>query len=134
MIRGLGVDLVEIARIRGIAERNEDIFLQRILGPAERELYPVARRTVARWAAYARAVAVKEAFFKAMGTGLVRGMRWNDVELLRDESGGYRLSVSGETRRAFEAGGGGQIAVSAGSSRRMASALVVFSAGAGGED
>jgi holo-[acyl-carrier protein] synthase len=134
MIRGLGVDLVEIARIRDIAVRNEHIFRQRILGPAERELHPIACRTAVRWAAYARAVAVKEAFFKALGRGLVRGMRWNDVELLKEETGGYRLAISGETLRVFEAAGGGRIAVSAGASKRMASALVILSAGAYGED
>lgn len=134
MIRGVGVDLVEVARVRRIAGRNESIFLRRILGPGEREMSPIARRTVSRWAAYARAVAAKEAFFKAIGTGLGRGMRWNDVELLTDEAGGYRLSISGESRQVFEAIGGGHIAVSAASSKRIAIALVVLSAGADGED
>ncbi len=126
MIRGLGVDLVDIARIRDMAARNEDLFRQRILGFAERELYPIVCPVAGRWAAYARAVAVKEAFFKALGTGLARGMRWNDVELLWDDTGGHRLAILGETRRVFEAAGGGRIVVSAGASRYMASALVVW--------
>jgi holo-[acyl-carrier protein] synthase len=134
MIRGVGVDLVDVARIRRIAERNEGIFRRRVLGLGEREMTPIARRSVSRWAAYARAVAAKEAFFKAIGTGLGPGMHWNDVELLTDKTGGYRLSISGESRRLFEAIGGARIDVSAASSKRMAIALVLLSTGAVGED
>jgi len=75
----VGVDLVEVGRIRDAASRFGDRFLKRIFTRRELE-YCMGRRDpyphlAARWAA-------KEAFVKALGTGFARGIKWKDVELL----------------------------------------------------
>lgn len=84
MIVGLGLDLIELARIRAVYERHKDRFVARILTQAERDYVlryadPVPS-LAGRWAA-------KEAALKALGTGLAGGVGWHDVEILPDERG-----------------------------------------------
>ena len=74
MIVGLGVDLVEVARIR--RAMREPRFLDRILTPAERSEKLTPERVAGRWAA-------KEAIAKAVGVFL----RWHDVEINNLPSG-----------------------------------------------
>jgi len=81
---GIGVDVVEIDRLKCAAERIGERFLNRIFTPSER-CYCDAKRD--RFARYAARFAAKEAVFKAMGTGLA-GARWTDVEVGR-KTGGY---------------------------------------------
>ncbi|HLK15430.1 MAG TPA: holo-ACP synthase [Fimbriimonadaceae bacterium] len=74
MICGLGVDLVEVSRIRRAMQ--EERFLPRILTATERAEVLSPERVAGRWAA-------KEAAAKAVGTFL----RWHDVEILNLPSG-----------------------------------------------
>ncbi|MHB8637461.1 MAG: holo-ACP synthase [Fimbriimonadaceae bacterium] len=74
MIIGLGVDLVDVARIRRAL--REPRFLNRILTPAERAEALTPERVAGRWAA-------KEAVAKAVGVFL----RWHDVEIRNQPSG-----------------------------------------------
>lgn len=95
MIVGLGIDLVEIPRIKSIYERHGDRFVKRILTAAEqayvlRHKDPGAR-LAGRWAA-------KEAALKALGTGLAEGIRWRDVEILPDERGKPTLILHARAR------------------------------------
>jgi holo-[acyl-carrier protein] synthase len=84
MIVGIGIDLVEIERIRGVYLRHSERFVNRILTPAERDYVlqhkDPTQRLAGRWAA-------KEAALKALGTGLSNGIRWQDAEILPDERG-----------------------------------------------
>ena len=85
MIVGLGVDLVEVARIRRAMRQPR--FLERIMTPAERTGALTAERVAGRWAA-------KEAVAKAVGIFL----RWHDVEILNLESGQPVALVSCEAQ------------------------------------
>jgi holo-[acyl-carrier protein] synthase len=92
MIVGIGIDLVEIARIRSVYQRHKERFVKRILTEGE-QVYVLAHRDPAarlagRWAA-------KEAALKALGTGLAAGIRWRDVEILPDPRGKPVLSLHG---------------------------------------
>jgi holo-[acyl-carrier protein] synthase len=95
MIVGIGVDLVEIERIRAIHQRHGDRFVKRILTPAEAayvlEHKDPAQRLSGRWAA-------KEAALKALGTGLAEGLSWRDLEILPDERGKPVLQLFGKAR------------------------------------
>ncbi|HUX07867.1 MAG TPA: holo-ACP synthase [Acidobacteriota bacterium] len=92
MIVGVGIDIVEIARISRARGRWAGRFLRRLF--THRELdYCLAsanrdHRLAARFAA-------KEAAFKALGTGLAAGCRWHDVEVVPDERGAPALELSG---------------------------------------
>ncbi|MDR3691475.1 MAG: holo-ACP synthase [Fimbriimonas sp.] len=74
MVVGLGIDIVEIARIE--AAMRHPRFLERILTPVEIEFCTTPAKVAGRWAA-------KEAIAKAVGLHL----SWQDVEVLPDEMG-----------------------------------------------
>src|SRR5207245_2299169 len=85
----LGVDLVEIARIREILERHGERFLARVYTEAEVAYCRTHREPAPSLAAR---FAAKEAAFKVLGTGWGEGVRWRDVEVVRDPRGAPRRS------------------------------------------
>lgn len=93
MIVGIGIDVVEIERIKAVYERHRERFLKRLLTPAEREYVlqyaDPSQRLAGRWAA-------KEAALKALGTGLAGGIRWRDVEILPGANGRPELALHGQ--------------------------------------
>ena len=96
MIIGIGTDIVEIARITRLLEQDLD-FAARILGP--QEFAEFARRQAANRARGMRYVATrfaaKEAFGKALGTGIVAPMTLHDLQTLNLENGQPVLKTSG---------------------------------------
>lgn len=83
-VLGIGVDIVEIVRIRSSVERFGDRFLKRVFTDAERaycSTMPVPERH------YAARFAAKEGVSKAFGTGIGKQIGWKDIEVLRKESG-----------------------------------------------
>ena len=102
MIKGLGTDIVEIERIRGMIDRHGDSFLQRCYTTAEIEWAMTFRdsavRLAGRWAA-------KEAVVKVLGTGFVKGITFHDVEVLALHTGQPEVTLSGmAAKRAAELG------------------------------
>jgi holo-[acyl-carrier protein] synthase len=85
MARGIGIDAVEIERIRAVRERHGDRFLRRVYTEAERRLCAESPDPTA---ALAGRFAAKEALLKALATGIGSGIRWKDVEIL---SAGRRI-------------------------------------------
>src|SRR5437868_10850729 len=89
---GIGVDLVENARIEHSLERFGERFLQRVFTAGEIEYsksmkYP-ARHLAARFAA-------KEAVSKAFGTGIGKAMGWRNIDIRKKKSGEPFLVFSG---------------------------------------
>ena len=84
MIRGIGVDIIDIPRVRDVASRWGDHFLQRIFTPDELRhcltKHDPHQHLAARFAA-------KEAVSKALATGWQGDFRWKDVEVVNDASG-----------------------------------------------
>ncbi|ADL13592.1 holo-ACP synthase [Acetohalobium arabaticum] len=83
MVTGIGVDIIEVARIKDGWEKYQDRFLDRLFTSEEVD-YCLQRSSpevhlAARFAA-------KEAVVKAFGTGL-RGMKWTEIEVVNDQSG-----------------------------------------------
>lgn len=89
MIHGIGVDLIEIARIEAACARFGERFARRILTDRELERYHARRaRSAARGVAYlATRFAAKEAISKALGLGMRTPMTWRAVEIINDASG-----------------------------------------------
>lgn len=81
-IRGLGVDIVEIDRMKAALTRRPSMR-ERLFSEAERAYCDKRKRPEIH---YAMRFAAKEAVLKALGTGFA-GMRFRDVEVMRDESG-----------------------------------------------
>src|SRR5919205_460304 len=91
-VLGVGVDLVECARIEHSLERFGERFLHRVFTAGEIEYsqsmkYP-ARHLAARFAA-------KEAVSKAFGTGIGKAMGWRNIDIRKKESGEPYLVFEG---------------------------------------
>ncbi|RMH05267.1 MAG: holo-[acyl-carrier-protein] synthase [Planctomycetota bacterium] len=123
---GLGIDLVEVARIRAAIERSGDTFLARVFTPAERE-YCAGRREPAIH--YAARFAAKEAGMKALGAGFGQsGVGFQDFELLRDARGRPRLALHGAAAEIARRRGLRGLRVSITHTNGMAAAVVVAEA------
>jgi holo-[acyl-carrier protein] synthase len=77
MVIGIGLDLVETARVERALERFGERFVRKLMDPEEAGALPSSPRE--RSLALALAVAGKEAASKALGTGWSQGVRWRDV-------------------------------------------------------
>jgi len=100
MITGLGVDIVEIDRMRTALERRPAIK-ERLFSAEERAYCDARSRPEVH---YALRFAAKEAVLKALGTGF-SGMRFTDVEVVREQSGRPVPRLSGRAaERAEELG------------------------------
>jgi holo-[acyl-carrier protein] synthase len=82
MIVGTGVDLERVDRIRAIIERHGRRFIERVFTAGE-IAYAEGHKQPAE--SYAARFAAKEAAMKALGTGWDHGVRWVDVEIVRDK-------------------------------------------------
>src|SRR5512136_2543028 len=84
MILGLGIDIIEVARIQASHEKFGERFLNRLLHPNEIG-YCLSYRKPAPF--LAARFAAKEAISKAFGTGIGAQLGWQDLEVGRKESG-----------------------------------------------
>jgi holo-[acyl-carrier protein] synthase len=84
VILGVGIDIIEVARIRSSYERFGERFVNRILLPNE-IAYCLSHKVPAPF--LAARFAAKEAISKAFGTGIGAQLGWQDMEVGRKESG-----------------------------------------------
>jgi holo-[acyl-carrier protein] synthase len=106
MIFGIGVDVLEAARIKKVLARFGDHFIDRLLMPAERVQLARTKRPE-RF--IAMRFAAKEAIVKAMGTGFAHGIWIRDVGVVQNAWGKPEVAYSprGEkVRRKLGIGGG----------------------------
>lgn len=94
----VGIDLVEIGKVRKLFEGRKDLR-ESIFTPEELR-YSWEQKNP--YAALAVLFAVKEALFKALGTGLSGKMDWRDVEVGKGTEGTAVLRLCGETARIAE--------------------------------
>ncbi len=102
MIVSIGIDIIEVARVREVLERTPR-FTERVFTSAERA-YCDSRGAVAAQH-YAARFAAKEAALKALKTGWRGGISWQDVEVSALENGAPRLGFHGEAKKLFEKSG-----------------------------
>lgn len=124
MILGLGLDVVELDRIRSSLDRFGTRFEERILTPAEIAGGPQA--ALARTAYVAARFAVKEAAAKALGTGIAGGVGFQDIAVRRTDSGAPELVLTGGALAAASRLGATRFHVSITHGRDIASAVVIL--------
>ena len=95
----IGSDLAQIDRLEAAFERRGTRFLDRVFTPGERA-YCDARKE--RFTHYAGRFAVKEAVMKVLGTGWTRGVRWVDLEVVRERGAAPKLVLHGASARIAE--------------------------------
>jgi holo-[acyl-carrier protein] synthase len=83
-IEAVGIDLADVPRIRKAIERYGDRFLSRVFTPWEIQ-YCMTK--INPELSFAARFAVKEAVFKAIGTGFAEGVKWTSVEVVNDRRG-----------------------------------------------
>ncbi len=96
MIVGIGTDVASIERIQGVLDRHGERFVKRVLTPPERVRF---ERTKLKASHLAKRWAAKEAFSKAIGTGIHAPFTWQSVAVGRDAKGKPLLLPSPEMAR-----------------------------------
>lgn len=96
MIKGIGVDILEISRIERILSQRRAPFCRKVF--TEKEIlycssyaYPAS--------SFAGRFAAKEAIAKALGTGIGKQLRWLEMEILPDAAGKPQIFFSKEAEK-----------------------------------
>jgi len=122
MIKGIGVDMVEIGRVKKLIEQDRG-FAERIFTARE---IAYCEGKFSRAQHYAARFTAKEAFFKALGTGFRDGMSWQDVEVENDSLGKPQLRLTAVALESFRKRKLHRAFLSLSHTREMAVALVVI--------
>jgi holo-[acyl-carrier protein] synthase len=123
MIVGIGVDIVDISRIRAALERHKERFIHRVFTAEEQRFCQAHSDPVPH---YAVRFAAKEALFKALGTGWAKGVTWLDAEVQRTDFGAPVMTLHGEAKKAGANLGARAVHVSLSHSDSDAIAFVVL--------
>jgi|TARA_B110000503_G_scaffold38382_1_gene63014 holo-[acyl-carrier protein] synthase len=123
MIIGIGTDIVKISRIKEAYDRHKNRFAEKILRPAELNIFQEKQQSISY---LAKRFAAKEAASKALGTG-IGSISWQDIEIRNDSSGAPILLLLGAAQIRMEVLGATQSFVSLSDEVNHAVAFVVLS-------
>jgi holo-[acyl-carrier protein] synthase len=123
MIIAIGTDIVEIARIAKVLERQAERFAERILCPSELDQYASRGHPVAF---VATRFAAKEAIAKALGSGIGHGVSFQDMQVSNDEKGAPHVQLSGGAAEVMHSRGGRRILLSLADERDYAIAYAML--------
>jgi len=123
MVLGVGVDIIEVERIRSSHERFGDRFLKRILRPEE-IAYCFSHAQPAPF--LAARFSAKEAISKAFGTGIGAQLGWQDMEVRRKESGEPYVVLHGRGESLLAVRGGRLVHLSLSHTNSYAAAVAVL--------
>lgn len=91
-IIGLGNDMVDIRRIEKSMNKYNGRFTRRIFTPSEIKYCSSKGKPAS---SFAKRFAAKEAFVKALGTGIAKGVSWQDINIVNDDLGKPSLEIRG---------------------------------------
>lgn len=123
MILGVGIDIIEVARIQASFEQFGDRFLRRILLPDEIAYCLSYKHPGPHLAAR---FAAKEAISKAFGTGIGAQLSWQDMEVRRKDSGEPYLVLHGKGLELLAQRGGQAVHISLSHTNTYATAIAVL--------
>ncbi len=95
MTIAIGTDIVEIDRIAKVYARQREKLAVRILTESELQRFNAMDNEAVQIAFLAKRWSAKEAIAKALGTGIAKGVGWQEMELSRDELGAPSVKLSG---------------------------------------
>jgi len=88
--KGIGIDIIEIQRVKTAVKQFKDKFLHKVF--TKRELEYCTKRKALKYPELAARFAAKEAYSKAIGTG-IRGIHWKEIEVINSGSGKPHLYI-----------------------------------------
>jgi holo-[acyl-carrier protein] synthase len=127
MILGLGIDIIEVARVQASVERFGERFLKRILLQDE-IAYCQSHKVPAPF--IAARFAAKEAISKAFGTGIGAQLGWHDMEVKRKESGEPLVVLHGNGQKLLQERGGRVVLTSLSHTENYAAAVAILESAA----
>jgi holo-[acyl-carrier protein] synthase len=98
-IAGIGIDIVDVPRMKSVLEKQGDHFYKKIFSDIEVTYCKTHKHPSMHFAAR---FAAKEAVAKAMRTGWSGSFRWKDISVINDTSGAPHILLSGEVAKALE--------------------------------
>ncbi len=96
-IFGIGTDIVKISRIKKIIKKKH--FIKRLFNEDE---YLKCKKTRNTPNCFAKRFAAKEAFSKALGTGISNGINFNEIVVLNEKNGKPFIKVIDKTKKVVE--------------------------------
>jgi len=123
MISGIGTDIVAIERFQRFVDNSNTALLRRIFSERERATCSARKDSASCFAAR---FAAKEAFLKALGTGLRDGISWQDMEIALNDLGKPELLLTGRAREIFARQGLSSVFLSLSHDGGSAIAMVVL--------
>lgn len=93
VIIGIGTDVVQIPRIERLLNLYQQRFIERILSPSEIQKLNISNKE-SFGNFLAKRFAAKEAFSKAIGSGIGRGLSFKDISVLNDDLGRPFIEIS----------------------------------------
>jgi holo-[acyl-carrier protein] synthase len=123
MILGIGIDIIEVARVKASHERFGERFLNRIL-LADEIAYCLSHKNPAPF--LAARFAAKEAVSKAFGTGIGASLGWQDIEIRRKESGEPFVILHGNGKKLFKSRRAKRLLISLSHTANYAAATAVL--------
>lgn len=121
---GVGTDLLEVARIEGAVQRLGERFVRRILTVEEQLIW---QQTAHPLNFLAKRFAAKEALAKALGTGIAKGVGFQQMAILKDEQGAPLVRLNGAASERLRQLGGNQALVSLSDESNLILAFAVLS-------
>ncbi|MCH2101735.1 MAG: holo-ACP synthase [Planctomycetes bacterium] len=119
---GVGVDLVEIARLEASLERGGQSMLDRMFTPAEQQECQRRKQPAMH---YAARMAAKEAGMKALGTGWTGGVSFCDFEVISDGKTAPKLKLHGVAKELAQKEGISSMRLSISHTDNLAIAFVI---------
>lgn len=123
MIVAIGIDIVDIARVEEVFARRGERFRNRIFTQGE---IAYCEGCASRLESYAARFAAKEAAMKALGTGWGGGVGWQDLEVVRAETGAPLIQLHGRALERMRELGAQKAHLSLTHSRGLAVAQIIL--------
>ena len=92
-IYGVGSDIIDINRIQ--KSLKNDTFKKKLFSSKEIKIIETKSNRIA---SYAKRFAAKEAFSKALGTGISKGLSFKEISIINDKNGKPYIELSGKTK------------------------------------
>jgi holo-[acyl-carrier protein] synthase len=127
MTLSIGTDIVEIARIKSVYERQGQKIVDRILTPVEQIRFFQLPSDEAKIAFLAKRWCAKEAVSKALGTGIAKGVGFQQIQVNNNELGAPSIELFEGALLRLEALGGKQALISISDERHYAVAFCTLS-------